>query len=295
MRTYAQLTTSFVVFCNRVGVDESISFWGGSRGDRAVGRALFSAPLYDEGLFLVDIDSTRYAGSASRRRCCATSGRSCGQRVEPDRGRAGRPGPGLDGATRRPNPAWTWPRSLGSAVGAGRGPRMAPADPRRVSAGRARRRWWRGVGGPACFVGLGSASDDSTGPSPVRGTVRGPAPMARLATSAGRTDWTRRCREVADEDRTRYSRSPRSCPSTPTWLDASSSDFIRAQLPQAGFERALVLGLSGGIDSALVAYLVGRGRSAPEQPAVRADALRERRRRSRWPTPRGRGRLGCRP
>ena len=31
MRTYAQLTTSFVVFCNRVGVDESISFWGGSR------------------------------------------------------------------------------------------------------------------------------------------------------------------------------------------------------------------------------------------------------------------------
>ncbi len=30
MATYAQLTTSFVVFCNRVGVDESISFWGGS-------------------------------------------------------------------------------------------------------------------------------------------------------------------------------------------------------------------------------------------------------------------------
>jgi NAD+ synthase len=32
-------------------------------------------------------------------------------------------------------------------------------------------------------------------------------------------------------------------------------EFIRAQLRQAGFERAL-LGLSGGIDSALVAYLV---------------------------------------
>ena len=30
MRTYAQLTTSVVIFCNRVGVDESISFWGGS-------------------------------------------------------------------------------------------------------------------------------------------------------------------------------------------------------------------------------------------------------------------------
>jgi NAD+ synthase len=33
------------------------------------------------------------------------------------------------------------------------------------------------------------------------------------------------------------------------------TDFVRAQLRQAGFERA-VLGLSGGIDSALVAYLV---------------------------------------
>src|SRR3954466_5696653 len=33
------------------------------------------------------------------------------------------------------------------------------------------------------------------------------------------------------------------------------ADFIRGQLRQAGFERA-VLGLSGGIDSALVAYLV---------------------------------------
>ena len=30
LRTYAQLTTSVVVFCNRVGVEESVSFWGGS-------------------------------------------------------------------------------------------------------------------------------------------------------------------------------------------------------------------------------------------------------------------------
>jgi predicted amidohydrolase len=55
MRTYAQLTTSFVVFCNRVGVDESISFWGGSEVIAPSGEALFSAPLYDEGLFLVDV------------------------------------------------------------------------------------------------------------------------------------------------------------------------------------------------------------------------------------------------
>jgi predicted amidohydrolase len=55
MRTYAQLTTSFVVFCNRVGVDESISFWGGSEVIGPNGEALLSAPLYDEGVFSVDV------------------------------------------------------------------------------------------------------------------------------------------------------------------------------------------------------------------------------------------------
>jgi predicted amidohydrolase len=56
LRTYAQLTTSFVVFVNRVGVDESISFWGGSEVIGPNGDAIFSAPLYDEGLYFVDVD-----------------------------------------------------------------------------------------------------------------------------------------------------------------------------------------------------------------------------------------------
>jgi len=56
MRTYAQLTTSFVVFCNRVGVDESISFWGGSEVISPTGSAVFSAPMFDEGLFYADVD-----------------------------------------------------------------------------------------------------------------------------------------------------------------------------------------------------------------------------------------------
>ena len=55
MRTYAQLTGSFVVFCNRVGIDESLSFWGGSEIIGPTGAAVLSAPLYDEGLFLTDI------------------------------------------------------------------------------------------------------------------------------------------------------------------------------------------------------------------------------------------------
>jgi len=44
-------------------------------------------------------------------------------------------------------------------------------------------------------------------------------------------------------------------------------DFIRSQLRQAGFERA-VLGLSGGIDSALVAYLVADAIGADRLLAV---------------------------
>jgi NAD+ synthase (glutamine-hydrolysing) len=55
MRTYAQLTTSFVVFCNRVGVDESISFWGGSEVIAPSGEVVWQGPLYDEGLFTVDV------------------------------------------------------------------------------------------------------------------------------------------------------------------------------------------------------------------------------------------------
>ena len=56
LRAYAQLTTCFVIFVNRVGVDESITFWGGSQILAPSGEALFQAPLHDEGLFFVDID-----------------------------------------------------------------------------------------------------------------------------------------------------------------------------------------------------------------------------------------------
>lgn len=56
MRAYAQLTTSFVVFCNRVGVEESVTFWGGSEVISPGGETLFSAPLFDEGLYLVDVN-----------------------------------------------------------------------------------------------------------------------------------------------------------------------------------------------------------------------------------------------
>ena len=64
-------------------------------------------------------------------------------------------------------------------------------------------------------------------------------------------------------------------------------EFIRGQLRQAGFDR-VVLGLSGGIDSALVAYLVAEAIGAERllcvlmpyrtsSDASRADAERGRR------------------
>ncbi len=55
LRAYAQLTTSVVVFVNRVGVDESISFWGGSEVIDPAGHGVAAAPLYDEALVFADV------------------------------------------------------------------------------------------------------------------------------------------------------------------------------------------------------------------------------------------------
>ena len=55
-RTYAQLTTSYVIFVNRVGVDESITFWGGSEVVAPDGDSVFRAPNHDEGLYLAQIN-----------------------------------------------------------------------------------------------------------------------------------------------------------------------------------------------------------------------------------------------
>jgi predicted amidohydrolase len=56
MRTYAELTTSYIVFVNRVGVDEAVTFWGGSQIIEPSGDVAFEAPLLEPGLFTTDID-----------------------------------------------------------------------------------------------------------------------------------------------------------------------------------------------------------------------------------------------
>jgi predicted amidohydrolase len=57
MSAYAQLTTCHVVFVNRVGVEESVTFWGGSQVLDPAGDVVFEAPMLEEGLFIGEIDT----------------------------------------------------------------------------------------------------------------------------------------------------------------------------------------------------------------------------------------------
>ena len=56
MRAYAQLTTCFVVFVNRVGVEEAVTFWGGSQVIAPSGRVIYEAPMLEPGLHVTEID-----------------------------------------------------------------------------------------------------------------------------------------------------------------------------------------------------------------------------------------------
>jgi len=55
--TYALLGTVAVAFCNRVGNEEGLTFWGGSRLIGANGAILAEAPLYEEALVVGSLDT----------------------------------------------------------------------------------------------------------------------------------------------------------------------------------------------------------------------------------------------
>jgi predicted amidohydrolase len=55
-RTYARLLSVFVAFCNRVGFEDGVNFWGGSEIVGPDGSCLASAKLFDEDLIVADID-----------------------------------------------------------------------------------------------------------------------------------------------------------------------------------------------------------------------------------------------
>jgi predicted amidohydrolase len=46
-----------VAFCNRVGNEEGLTFWGGSRLIGASGAVLAEAPLYEEALVIGTLDT----------------------------------------------------------------------------------------------------------------------------------------------------------------------------------------------------------------------------------------------
>jgi predicted amidohydrolase len=65
LRATAALTTSYVAFTNRVGVDESLIFWGGSRVIGPDGVVIAEAPLVEEALLLAEIDLDEVARARS--------------------------------------------------------------------------------------------------------------------------------------------------------------------------------------------------------------------------------------
>ena len=55
--TYALLGTVGIAFCNRVGNEEGLTFWGGSRLLAPDGRVLAEAPLWEEALVFGDFET----------------------------------------------------------------------------------------------------------------------------------------------------------------------------------------------------------------------------------------------
>jgi predicted amidohydrolase len=55
--TYALLGTVGIAFCNRVGNEEGLTFWGGSRLLAPDGRVIVEAPLWEEALVIGDFET----------------------------------------------------------------------------------------------------------------------------------------------------------------------------------------------------------------------------------------------
>jgi NAD+ synthase (glutamine-hydrolysing) len=55
LSTYAQLFQSYIVYVNRVGYEEGVNFWGGSRVVDPHGRTVCELPLWEEGTATVEL------------------------------------------------------------------------------------------------------------------------------------------------------------------------------------------------------------------------------------------------
>ncbi len=55
-RAYARLLSSYVIFCNRVGFEDGVNFWGGSEVVGPGGDTVVQAKYFDEDLVFAEID-----------------------------------------------------------------------------------------------------------------------------------------------------------------------------------------------------------------------------------------------
>jgi predicted amidohydrolase len=67
-KAYARLLSTYIAFCNRVGYEDGVNFWGGSEVIGPGGDVLVSAPLFDESLAVARVqdDEVRRARRLSR-------------------------------------------------------------------------------------------------------------------------------------------------------------------------------------------------------------------------------------
>lgn len=59
LRTYARLYGSYIAFCNRIGSEDGLVYWGHSCVFGPDGDMVAQAPLYDESLLVADVDPER--------------------------------------------------------------------------------------------------------------------------------------------------------------------------------------------------------------------------------------------
>jgi predicted amidohydrolase len=57
-RVYARLLSMYVLFCNRVGFEDGVNFWGGSRAFSPSGEPVNSPTYFKEDLPLLDVESS---------------------------------------------------------------------------------------------------------------------------------------------------------------------------------------------------------------------------------------------
>jgi predicted amidohydrolase len=67
-RAYARLLSMYVVFANRVGIEDGVNFWGGSQIVAPSGNSIVSGKFFDEDLIIapIDINEIRRARRFSR-------------------------------------------------------------------------------------------------------------------------------------------------------------------------------------------------------------------------------------